>query len=508
MTKTFKAKVILSTLIALLCLCIGMAVSVSGVEATLTASDSYGDNATSSEQEEVHAGIISFGEGKAQAGKTATVGIYIEENPGIAVASITLNYDNTALTLVNVENGEIFPTLDKGLNLLWSADENCEEDGLLATLTFKVNENASLKDYIISAVVNEACNENFDMVMPSVTAGKITVYTIVYGDANDDGSISSADVLVLRKYMANYDYSTGTSTVAVGPGADANGDGYVTAADVLLMRKYMANYDFDTGTSTIVLGPKDTDPPVTTTPVTTETPVTQVPVSTVIPYKADISIELKDADGDGVYTADEVFAAANTYAFVEKGAGVSKNISSDADKVNKIETTVSYAWDGEYIYGYVVAKDPTLLAVGEDVADDPYKNWSYDGFELWYKLGESSASTKQFWASLNGYALNAQDSVKSAHFDKIEWDCAVNRETNTSYLTFKILAKTEEGVALEGGDCFYTAIQMDDRRSAQSEVYYCATYNQSKGHFGEYVLAEGSAPPVTTGPADWTNPIK
>ncbi|MBE6695481.1 MAG: hypothetical protein E7587_03415, partial [Ruminococcaceae bacterium] len=39
-------------------------------------------------------------------------------------------------------------------------------------------------------------------------------------------------------------------------GADANGDGNVTALDVLLMRKYMANYDYDAGTSSIVLGPK------------------------------------------------------------------------------------------------------------------------------------------------------------------------------------------------------------------------------------------------------------
>ena len=28
----------------------------------------------------------------------------------------------------------------------------------------------------------------------------------VYGDANGDGVVSAADVLLLRKYMANYDY--------------------------------------------------------------------------------------------------------------------------------------------------------------------------------------------------------------------------------------------------------------------------------------------------------------
>ena len=80
---------------------------------------------------------------------------------------------------------------------------------------------------------------------------------IRYGDANGDGEVGAADVLLLRKYMANYDYETEISSVTVSKGADANGDGAVTASDVLLMRKYMANYDYDTGTSSIVLGPKD-----------------------------------------------------------------------------------------------------------------------------------------------------------------------------------------------------------------------------------------------------------
>ena len=52
--------------------------------------------------------IISFGEYKVRTGKTVSVDISIEGNPGIAVTSITLDYDKTALTLKSVENGEIF----------------------------------------------------------------------------------------------------------------------------------------------------------------------------------------------------------------------------------------------------------------------------------------------------------------------------------------------------------------------------------------------------------------
>jgi len=198
---------------------------------------------------------VSFGEYKVKKGGTVSVTVSIENNPGIAIASITLDYDKNVFTLKSVENGEIFETLDAGVNLLWSADGDCEGDGVLATLTFEVNENAEEKDYILSARVNESYNEDYENVNLAVSDGKITVYDFVYGDANGDDVISALDVLLLRKYVANYDYSTGASTVTVYAGADANGDGSVNAIDVLLMRKYIANYDYNTGNSTIVLGP-------------------------------------------------------------------------------------------------------------------------------------------------------------------------------------------------------------------------------------------------------------
>ena len=78
---------------------------------------------------------------------------------------------------------------------------------------------------------------------------------ICYGDVNGDGKVNGQDVVLLRRYMANYDYDTGESTVQVDLGADANGDGKVNGQDVVLLRRYMANYDYDTGVSTVPLGP-------------------------------------------------------------------------------------------------------------------------------------------------------------------------------------------------------------------------------------------------------------
>lgn len=75
---------------------------------------------------------------------------------------------------------------------------------------------------------------------------------IVYGDANGDGKVNSADIILIKKYIANFDGTT--SSVEVFPGADANGDGSINSLDVILLKKYIANIGPD-GNSSIVLGP-------------------------------------------------------------------------------------------------------------------------------------------------------------------------------------------------------------------------------------------------------------
>ena len=74
------------------------------------------------------------------------------------------------------------------------------------------------------------------------------------GDVNGDGLINGQDYVRLMKYLANYDYDNGTSTVEIFAGADTNGDGLVNGKDLVRLKKYLADYDYDTGTSTVVLG--------------------------------------------------------------------------------------------------------------------------------------------------------------------------------------------------------------------------------------------------------------
>lgn len=62
------------------------------------------------------------------------------------------------------------------------------------------------------------------------------------GDANGDGKTNSLDVIILKKYLANFDATTGTSSVTVYAGADYNLDGKIDSRDIIAIKKYIANY--------------------------------------------------------------------------------------------------------------------------------------------------------------------------------------------------------------------------------------------------------------------------
>lgn len=207
------------------------------------------------EKQQTSASQVVVTGGAAAPGGTVTVDISLVNNPGIAYLALTPVYDTSVMTLTAVENGSIIKDMDQGTNLTWSVDADTAANGTMARLTFKVNDNAHEGTYKVTVILREAYTLMGDEVAFTVADGSITVSDQIYGDATGDGIVNGRDVLLLRRYMANYNYDTGSSSVAAYPGADANGDGVINGRDVLLLRRYMANYNYDTGTSSVVLGP-------------------------------------------------------------------------------------------------------------------------------------------------------------------------------------------------------------------------------------------------------------
>lgn len=193
---------------------------------------------------------------RANTGKQIELTLSLKNNPGIAGLAVSLKYDESVLTLVEVRKGDMFSGFDSGKNITWDESSNVTADGTLATLVFSVADTAAPGDYAIQVIPRSCTDENVEDVTLTPVNGVVTVVDVVYGDVNGDGKIDMKDVVLLRKYIVNYDYDTESSSVAVELGADANGDGKIDMKDVVLLRKYIVNYDYDTETSTIVLGPQ------------------------------------------------------------------------------------------------------------------------------------------------------------------------------------------------------------------------------------------------------------
>ena len=200
--------------------------------------------------------IVTVIGGTAKAGEEVSVVLDISNNPGIACLVMTLTYDTEALELLGVENGSIMSDFDNDINFLWSASQNVTAEGTLLTMKFRVKEEVEDGEYAVDLIFRECYDLELNDVPTEIVGGHVTVKNFIYGDANDDGLINGKDVVLVRRYIAGYDYDTGISSVTVGRGADTNGDGTVNGKDVVLLRKYIASYDYDTGMSTVVLGPK------------------------------------------------------------------------------------------------------------------------------------------------------------------------------------------------------------------------------------------------------------
>ena len=193
---------------------------------------------------------------ETMAGKEITLTLALKNNPGIAGMTVSFRYDESVLTLKDSKNGGLFSGFTAAKNFAWDESENVTDDGVLATFTFTIAENAPAGEYGIEVIVRSCTNEDLDDVELLTTNGIVSVIDFVYGDSNGDNKIDIKDVVLLRKYITNFDYDTNTSSVNVELGADANGDDKIDIKDVVILRKYITNYDYDTESSTVILGPQ------------------------------------------------------------------------------------------------------------------------------------------------------------------------------------------------------------------------------------------------------------
>ncbi len=184
-----------------------------------------------------------------KAGATVNVDVVISENPGILGLTLKLEFDESIVTLLGIQNGSALSgmsftspkgeALQSGCLLPWDAesvDEEAIQDGVIATLTFQIAENAEPNDI---AQINVTCIDALDKdALPlsvSTFAGQLQVLTYTPGDVNDDGEITTTDVVYLRRFIAG-GYNVTINELA----GDVNNDGMYTTTDVVYIRRYIA----------------------------------------------------------------------------------------------------------------------------------------------------------------------------------------------------------------------------------------------------------------------------
>lgn len=118
---------------------------------------------------------LSGGNYSALPGEQVTVKLAIEENVGFTYVKLAISYDESALTLLDFSNGNVVDDLTEGIYYIWSADDDVIESGILAELTFRVNEGAPYGDNIIDIEVVECSNVSEKDVSIEASDAKINV---------------------------------------------------------------------------------------------------------------------------------------------------------------------------------------------------------------------------------------------------------------------------------------------------------------------------------------------
>ena len=185
------------------------------------------------------------------AGSTVAVNISIANNPGFVTMGIQVAYDSN-LTLLSVSDtglvpGQMFSTeIENPQPLYWAnptATADCTVNGKIATLTFKVADNAEEGEYHIRVSYDydnyDIYNQSGEAVQFATVNGTLTVTDVVYGDVTGDGRVNNLDGMVLMRHLAKWPSYPASM---ISPGADVNADGRINNLDGMILMRHLAKW--------------------------------------------------------------------------------------------------------------------------------------------------------------------------------------------------------------------------------------------------------------------------
>lgn len=125
----------------------------------------------------------------AKAGDEIEISVYVVHNPGILGMSATISYDESMLTLLSAENGDIVENildltssadLQNGSRFLWDGveiNENQIQDGKILNLTFRVEKTVKNGKYPIALILDESgiFDNDLNQIQLKTDLGYVTV---------------------------------------------------------------------------------------------------------------------------------------------------------------------------------------------------------------------------------------------------------------------------------------------------------------------------------------------
>lgn len=181
--------------------------------------------------------------------ETVDVKVLIENNPSITALRISLAYSTTDLELLEINNGGVFEetithsqTLSSPITISWysQSSQDCNNNGVLATLKFRIKENASSSEISLSYDEDDVFNSSFDNVYFETQNGTVSVLEQSYllGDTNGDGIVNIRDVTAIQRHLVELEPLTGVYLTA----ADSNCDGTLDISDATTLQMFLAEY--------------------------------------------------------------------------------------------------------------------------------------------------------------------------------------------------------------------------------------------------------------------------
>ena len=196
---------------------------------------------------------ITVSSASVSAGNQVKVIISLKNNPGITSMLLSVNYDESKLQLVKVEDcenlGSAFHSnvLSSPFTLSWANDtatSNYTYNGDIVVLTFKVKDDAEVGATPITVTYEynnyDIIDKDMNRVEFNVENGSVNISDVLIGDVNNDGNVNTLDRVILTRYIAKWAEYPAESINMVA--ADVNCDGSVNTLDRVILTRYIAHW--------------------------------------------------------------------------------------------------------------------------------------------------------------------------------------------------------------------------------------------------------------------------